>query len=256
MSATDPEFEAVDVLVCTFNSADHLDECLAAAREHLPIHRLVVVDRNSTDGTPEIARRWGAEVYSEEVGLGYSRVRALELSTTPLVLFLDSDVVVRRRDFARRAISLLADPTVGAVVGCAEGHRFLYGLPLSLTMFRREWVRRVEIPATVQGRETYYLQRRIREDRLRVRYLTDAYHHYGTYRRLRHWPEFQGAWVRLTGGPSLRELLYSGMVVLLIQMNSRNARNLAYAPIFYAKLVRGFLHPARWQQVDRRDPGP
>jgi glycosyltransferase involved in cell wall biosynthesis len=248
--------EAIDVLVCTFNSARHLEECLRAARERLPVNRLIVVDRHSTDGTPEIARRWGAEVHPEEVGLGYSRRRAVELSSTRFVLFLDSDVVVLRSDFTAQAIVQMADPSTGAVVGCAEGHRFLYGLPLSLTLFRREWIRTVAIPDEVQGRETYYIQRRMRADHRRVRYVTDAYHHYGTYRAVRHWPEFQGAWVRITGGPSLRELVYSGMVVLLIQMNSRKARNLAYAPIFYAKLLRGFFSPARWRTLDRRHSGP
>ncbi|MCI4364369.1 MAG: glycosyltransferase family 2 protein [Thermoplasmata archaeon] len=255
MNETGPAEPAgsIDVLVCTFNSARHLEDCLRSARAMLPVRRLIVVDRNSTDGTQAIARRWGAEVHSEEVGLGYSRRRAIELSSTPFVLFLDSDVVVRRSDFAAHALAAMEDPSTAAVVGCAEGHRFLYGLPLSLTLFRREWVFGVEIPSSVQGRETYYIQRRVRQDRLRVRYLTDAYLHYGTYRSLRHWPEFQGAWVRITGGLSVRELLYSGIVVLLIQMNSRRARNLAYAPIFYAKLLRGFFRPERWRNLDRTE---
>ncbi len=57
----------VDVLVRTFNSGGSLEACLASARANLPIGRLLVIDRHSTDRTKEIALRWGAEVYDEDV---------------------------------------------------------------------------------------------------------------------------------------------------------------------------------------------
>lgn len=242
----------VDVLVCTFNSEQHLEECLRSARAHLPIHRLLVVDRHSNDRTVEIAERWGARVHLEDTGLGYSRTLAIELSETPYVLFLDSDVVLRRPDFYARALERLEHPRTVAVVGTAVGHRFLYGLPLSLTLVDRRWASHIAIPPWVQSRETYYLQRDARRSGLRVQYVQDAYDHHGTYRSVPTWPEFQGAWVRITGGFSFRELAYSGMVVLLIHMNSRRLRDLAYTPIFFAKIVRGFLQPERWRELDRR----
>ncbi|HEV2449484.1 MAG TPA: glycosyltransferase family A protein [Thermoplasmata archaeon] len=253
IAGTAPSGEApVDVLVCTFNSAAHLTEVLEAARRCLPIHRLIVVDRHSTDRTVEIATSFGAEVHVEEVGLGYARRRAVELAETPQVLFLDSDVVIRRPDFLARARAQLARPGTAAVVGCAVGHPFLYGLPLSLTLFDRSWILRVRIPPGVQGRETYYIQRQVREEHRRVRYVPEAFEHFGTYRSSPHWPEWQGAWVRITGGVSVRELLYSGLVVALLLLNSRRLRNIAYAPVFYLKLVRGFMAPQRWREMDRR----
>lgn len=247
-----PTGSPIDVLVCTFNSEAHLAEVLDAARRSLPIHRLIVVDRHSTDRTVEIATRFGAEVHAEEVGLGYARHRAIELSDTAQVLFLDSDVVIRRPDFLAQARAQLTRPGTAAVVGCAVGHPFLYGLPLSLTLFDRSWIRRVEIPPGVQGRETYYIQRRVRQERRRVRYVPDAFEHFGTYRSSPHWPEWQGAWVRLTGGPSPREIVYSGLVVALLLLNSRRMKNIAYAPVFYLKLLRGFMAPQRWREMDRR----
>ena len=75
--------------------------------------------------------------------------------------------------------------------------------------------------------------------------------HYGTYRRFPNWPEFQGAAVRRSSGWNPRELAYSAVVVLLMHMNSRRLRHLAYTPIFCAKLFRGFLHPARWGRLER-----
>jgi glycosyltransferase involved in cell wall biosynthesis len=244
--------ETVDVLVCTFNSARTLSECLASAQRNLPVHRLIVVDRHSTDRTAEIAREFGAEIHLEDVGLGRSRSLAIEVSSTEFVLFLDSDVELVRPDFYARALEQMARPGTAAVVGGSVGYPFLYGLPLSLTLFRRDWVRRVAIPPTVQGRETYFLQRALRRERQKVRYVADAIRHGGTYRSFRFWPEFQGAWVRRTAGFSLREISYSFLVSLLVQANSRRPRNLAYTPIFCLKLLRGFLQPQRWDQVDRR----
>jgi glycosyltransferase involved in cell wall biosynthesis len=242
----------VDVLVCTYNSGRTLSTCLASARRYIPVDRLIVVDRSSSDRTAEIARQYDAEIHLENTGLGRSRSLAIELSATPLVLFLDSDVEIVRPDFYSRALAEMARPGTSAVVGGSVGYPFLYGLPLSLTLFRREWVRGVSIPSTVQGRETFFLQRAIRTERGKVRYVPDAIRHEGTYRSFRFWPEFQGAWVRRTSGFSPREIAYSFLVALLVQSNSRKARNIAYTPIFCLKLLRGFLQPGRWENVDRR----
>ncbi|HEV2317587.1 MAG TPA: glycosyltransferase family A protein [Thermoplasmata archaeon] len=251
---TDP-VPPVDVLVATFNSARDLAECLESVGAFVPVHRLIVVDRNSTDATRSIAERYGAEVHTEETGLGYARNLALELAGTELVLFVDSDVVLRRPDFYATAVTELQRPGTAAVVGGAVGHPFVYGLPLGLTLFRRDWVRTVRVPPGVQGAETYFLRRAVRQQGLRVRYVRDAMEHRSIY-RVRHWPEWQGAQLRIAAGWDLRELVNALAVILLIHLNSRRLRNVLYTPIFAAKLVRGFLAPFRWRNLDRRIVSP
>jgi glycosyltransferase involved in cell wall biosynthesis len=241
----------VDVLMATFNSARDLDESLEAMYRCVPVHRLIVVDRESTDGTAEIAHRWGAEVYRENVGLGLARTVSVARAETDLVLFVDSDVIVRRRDFLDIARRELDDPRTGAVVGSAVGHAFHYGLPFGLTLLRRELAREVPVPPDAQGYETYYFRRELRRRRLRVRYIPDAMEHRSAYRGAT-WPEWQGAQLRLAAGWDLRELAYAGVVVLLIHLNSRRPRDILYSPVFYLKLLRGFLAPARWRLRDRR----
>jgi glycosyltransferase involved in cell wall biosynthesis len=241
----------VDVLLATFNSARDLDECLSAARSFLPISKLIVVDRHSTDGSAEIARRHGAEVHLEEVGLGYARTLALSLATTEFVLFLDGDVLLRRPDFYRRALEKMRQPRTAAVVGASVGHRFLYGLPLGLTLLRREWASSVAIPPTVQGAETYFLRRAVREQRLKVRYVPDAMEHRSIY-RVRNWPEWQGAQLRRAAGMSPYELANAAEVVLLISLNSRRPRAVVNAPFVYGKILRGFFAPDHWGSMDRR----
>ncbi|HXW67631.1 MAG TPA: glycosyltransferase family 2 protein [Thermoplasmata archaeon] len=255
MPAPSETLPPVDVLMATFNSARDLDECLTEARARLPVARLIVVDRNSTDATVDIARRHGAEVRFEEVGLGYARSLALSLATTENVLFLDSDVILRRADFYERALGALRSPRVAAVVGCGVGHRFLYGLPLGLTLLRRAWARGVAIAPTAQGAETYYLRRALRAQHLRVAYVPDAMEHRSIY-RVRNWPEWQGAQLRRAAGWSPYELTNALAVVLLIALNTRRPRSVLLAPAVFGKLLRGYLAPDRWGTMDRRVTRP
>lgn len=241
----------VDVLVATYESAATLAETLAAVRHHLPVHHLIVVDRSSHDGSPEIARAAGAVVYDDPIGLGRARNLALERADTDPVLFVDSDVVIERPDFYARALEAYARPRTAAVVGMAMGHAFRYGLPLGLTLLGRRFALDARIPDEVQGRETYFLQRAVRREGLRVRYVLDAMRHHGTYRSAPHWPEFQGAAIRRTSGWNPRELTYAGLVVVLMHVNSGRVRNFVYSPVFFLKLLRGFLDPGRWARLDR-----
>jgi glycosyltransferase involved in cell wall biosynthesis len=245
---------AVDVLVRTFNSAVGLRSCLESIRRYIPVHRLIVVDRNSTDDTTAIARQFGAEIHTEESGIGLATTRAIALAETRWILFVDSDVVIANPDFYRQAVAALRRPRVGAVVGCSVGHRLLYGLPLGLTLLPREWARRVAIPAEQQGAETYFLRRALSRDGLRVAYVADSMMHRSVYRG-RNWPEWQGANIRLAAGWSARELAYSFLVILLIHLNSHRLRNVAYTPIFYLRFLRGFGSPNRWSFRDRRGQG-
>lgn len=241
----------IDVLVATYNSAETLEESLLAVRRALPVHCLIVLDRSSTDETVEIARRYGAKVETDGIGLGYARNTALRLADTDLVLFVDSDVIIVRPDFLQRALMEIRAPRTAAVVGLAVGHRFRYGLPLGLTLLARKWALDAGIPDSVQGRETYYLQRAARAGGFRVRYVVDAMIHRGVSRNNPRWPEFQGASIRQSSGWNPRELVYAAIVVLLMHMNSRNPRNILYSPIFLAKLLRGFLAPNQWGRLVR-----
>jgi len=244
--------ERVDVVVRTFNSAAHLDECLTSIQRYIPYHEIIVVDRNSTDRSAEIALEHGARLISEEKGLAFATTTGIRAARTERLLFVDSDVVITGEDFYARALVSLSERGTGAVVGLPVGHRFLYGLPLGLTLFRRSTLLPIRFPEELQSRETYAIQREMRSRKLRVRYVLDACEHYGTYRKVPYWPEFQGAHVKLSSGGSALELVRSFETVLLMHMNSGSPRNVLYTPVFYAKLVRGYLFPDRWKDMDRR----
>lgn len=77
-------------VLITFNEADRIERCL---RSMLAVCRdVTVVDSQSTDGTPEIARQLGARVVAQPwLGFGRQKNLAIEQATQPWVLLLDAD---------------------------------------------------------------------------------------------------------------------------------------------------------------------
>ncbi|MBX8645173.1 MAG: glycosyltransferase family 2 protein [Thermoplasmata archaeon] len=242
----------VDIVIRTFNSEKYLSKCISSAILSLPINRILIIDHHSTDRTAEIGESFGAEIHSEDKGLGYATTLGASLASTKFTLFLDGDVIITRKNFYREAIERFDNRRTAAVVGVENGHPFIYGLPLGLTLFRSEFIKSVRIPDEIQGRETYFIQRAVSAARLKVRYVKDSMTHDSIYRSYRNWPEWQGAQIRNSAGLSPHQLIYSFIVILLMHMNSRKPKNILYTPIFYIKLLRGFFSPVRWGGMDRR----
>ena len=85
----------ITVIVATRNEAPNIEKCLKALA---CVQRILVVDSNSSDGTPEIASRLGAEVvhYSHNSGSVKKRqwaMQSLQIDT-PWTMLIDADEVV------------------------------------------------------------------------------------------------------------------------------------------------------------------
>lgn len=107
----------IDVAVCTYQSEKYLDKCLTSVEKSVPINKLIVVDHYSTDRTIEIAKKHNAEIYFENVGLGYARQIAIDHVETPIFMFLDSDVVFFSYDWFEKAFSLMGRRKNGEKIG-------------------------------------------------------------------------------------------------------------------------------------------
>jgi glycosyltransferase involved in cell wall biosynthesis len=82
----------VSVIIPTHNEAQAIERVLADIPSDL-MTEVIVVDSNSTDGTPDIAARMGARVV-QEPGRGYGRACLTGLATAnspDVVVFLDGD---------------------------------------------------------------------------------------------------------------------------------------------------------------------
>ena len=233
------------IFVCTYNSAATLEECLVSIVASEPGANLVVIDHASSDGTVEIAKRFGAEIRQESVGLGYARQLCFEISETTYLAFVDGDEEIVEKAFFRKAMRTLRNPEVGAVAGLGLGHRFTYGLPMGVLVLRSGDFRGKVIPPYVNAREEIFVRRRLNALGLATVFLADAKVHRSQYRRYK--AEWEGANTRLAAGVSPPQLLFILKVMLLQSLNGKRLGNVLYVPIFYLRFLRGFVDPAPWR---------
>lgn len=86
--------ETIDVVVCTWNSATTLAECLSAIRAHVPVATLWVIDRFSTDETVSICRRFDCSIVQSDCNLGLARRLGIDHVRTEMFAFIDADYIV------------------------------------------------------------------------------------------------------------------------------------------------------------------
>jgi glycosyltransferase involved in cell wall biosynthesis len=93
----------VSVIIPTLNEAAYLPNLLEAlAAQTYPATEVIVADAGSTDGTPELARRYGAWVVQGGTP-AVGRNAGARVASGDLFLFLDADVVPFP-DFIERAV--------------------------------------------------------------------------------------------------------------------------------------------------------
>jgi glycosyltransferase involved in cell wall biosynthesis len=84
----------VSVVVPARNAERLIDECLASIVRSRP-REIIVVDGISTDGTLEIARRYGVRILSDEGrGLPAARLLGARAASAPYVALVDADVTL------------------------------------------------------------------------------------------------------------------------------------------------------------------
>jgi len=111
----------VSFVIPVRNAADHLETCLQSIRHNESGSgdlEIIVVDNGSTDGSPDVARRFGARVLViEEVPVSELRNRAARHATGDILAFVDADneIVPGWVDAARDSLGLQNVGVVGAM---------------------------------------------------------------------------------------------------------------------------------------------
>jgi glycosyltransferase involved in cell wall biosynthesis len=83
--------ERVAVVIPTFNEAESIASVVAEMPRDI-VDRIIVADGGSTDGTPDKARRAGAEVISVGRGYGLACLKGAEAAdSVDIVVFMDGD---------------------------------------------------------------------------------------------------------------------------------------------------------------------
>jgi GT2 family glycosyltransferase len=93
---------SITVVVTTFNSADHIDDCLGSIARHLPSAQSVVVDNGSTDGTQERVRERFPDALvlagHGNVGFGAACNLGAQQASGDYLLFLNPDAELMTAD--------------------------------------------------------------------------------------------------------------------------------------------------------------
>lgn len=148
----------ITVVTPTFNRAKLITRALESVRaQPHPPARIIVVDDASSDGTPEVVRRWAAEtafpvtveVLAQNGGPAKARNRGIELANTEYVAFLDSDDEHLPDTLARLvaplerlpdAVLSSADATVVTPWGLHTNGLFSRRINLEADGFRLSWM--------------------------------------------------------------------------------------------------------------------
>jgi len=172
-----PDHVRLSVVIPTHNEAQSIGRVLADLPNDI-VTEVLVVDSNSTDGTPEIAAKMGARVLHEpRRGYGRACLTGLAAATNPdVVVFLDGDYSDRPAELPLLLAPIIdgrADVTMGSRLGkrnirgalpwhAAFGNRLavvlirlLYGLRITdlgpFRAARADVLRRLELKENTYG---------------------------------------------------------------------------------------------------------
>ena len=180
----------IDVVLLTKNSIKPcLALCLNSIRKEIPIHRLIVVDGGSVDGTLELIKQYKdlnpLIIVDKKGNRATSRQIGISKVETEFFAFIDSDVILTKGWF-NDAIKYFDDPYVGGVWGAAipiEPRRKKYytmmtrlyrttilelakkqGLVRGMlhdTLLKTEVVKDIQIPPELHVMEDHYVRRHV-----------------------------------------------------------------------------------------------
>jgi glycosyltransferase involved in cell wall biosynthesis len=135
IAQTEPEISAhpfISIVIPAHNEELFLSETLRAIKaQTYKNFEVIVVDNNSTDTTPKIAKDYGARVISESIkGVAAARQAGFMAAKGSIIASTDADTIVPRNWLSRIAKKFEARPDVVAYGGLY----FLYSGPLSARM--------------------------------------------------------------------------------------------------------------------------
>lgn len=127
----EPRRPAFSVVIPVRNGGNDFERCLRRLRESQGVEfELIVVDDGSTDGSGDVARRFGARVVSNATPQGPASARnsGALAARAEVVFFLDADVSVRPDTLARALTRFDADPGLTALFGSYDDEPAAPGL--------------------------------------------------------------------------------------------------------------------------------
>jgi len=117
----------VSVIIPLYNAEAFLAEALASVLgQTLPPHQVIVVDDGSTDGSADVARRFGKQialVQQPNAGAANARNRGVALATGDFLAFLDHDDYWAPEKLALQVAAFQQSPDREAIFGQMAQHQ-------------------------------------------------------------------------------------------------------------------------------------
>lgn len=129
--------ESISVIIPILNEAKILEKTLSELQSELGAHELIVVDGGSTDGSVQIAEKYGRVIASES-GRAKQLNTGAASATGDILVFLHADVWVEPGALASVATALSSGYVGGGFQQKIDGTHFLY--------------RTIEIAGNMRGR--------------------------------------------------------------------------------------------------------
>jgi len=113
----------VGVCIVTYNSAQHIRQCLLAVkRQTWPSIKIVVIDNSSSDHTIEIVSEICPDamvtINSVNVGFAAAQNQAIRIADSDYVLVLNPDVILHEGYVTELVRCLSVNPEIGSATGC------------------------------------------------------------------------------------------------------------------------------------------
>lgn len=110
----------ISIIVLAKNEEESIGRCLSCIiNQTYRDLEIIVVDGNSTDSTPKIAKSYGAKVVREKEsgGFGYARNLGIKNSNGDIIAFISADVFLEDRKTLEKCLKSLEEYDVDGVYG-------------------------------------------------------------------------------------------------------------------------------------------
>lgn len=128
----------LSIIIPTRNEEYYLPKLLHSIKEQtVQPAEIIIADADSTDKTREIAKKFRCKIVQGGNHPGIGRNKGAAVAKSPLLLFLDADVIMPDSEFLSQTTKEFAQKGLG-VAGClalVESDKLLYRIGLALTNF-------------------------------------------------------------------------------------------------------------------------